>query len=329
MLRTAFFLISTFLLISCANSASGDQEIAENPDKKIITDSIKNEPPVLNSEELSTETKLPELFEKKIGSTTKPEVKKDVLQNQNEVPKPKTEDVKIEKNEIKKPSVEITKQPAEERLNLHRDWNRLLKTYVSTDGKVNYVGLKKDKQSIEKYLKLLSENSPASNWTRLESMAFWINLYNAFTIDLILEKYPINSILDLEKGNVWKSRSISIGGISYTLDRIEKEMLISPYKDPRIHFAVVCAASSCPPLLNEAWTKENIEAKLEEQSRKFINNSLFNSLSSKSIEISKIFEWYSSDFGNVISFLNKYAKISIDSKAKIKYKAYDWGLNKQ
>jgi hypothetical protein len=113
------------------------------------------------------------------------------------------------------------------------------------------------------------------------------------------------------------------------LDRIEKEMLISPYKDPRIHFAVVCAASSCPPLLNEAWTKENIEAKLEEQSRKFINNSLFNSLSSKSIEISKIFEWYSSDFGNVISFLNKYAKISIDSKAKIKYKAYDWGLNKQ
>jgi hypothetical protein len=330
MLQTLFFLISMFLLISCANRTSGDQEIAENQDKKSITDSIKNEPAVLNSEEeLFTKTQLPLQMNKKTDKKNKPEVKKEVLQNQNELPKPKTEDVESEKNEIKKPSVEITKAPAEEPLNLHRDWNRLLKIYVSTDGKVNYFGLKKEKQSIEKYLKLLSENSPASNWTRQESMAFWINLYNAFTIDLILEKYPINSIMELEKGNVWKSKSIRIGGISFTLDKIEKEILLGAFKDPRVHFAVVCAASSCPPLLNEAWTKENIDNKLEEQTLKFINNSLFNSLSSKSIEISKIFEWYSNDFGNVINFLNKYAKISIDSKAKIKYKAYDWGLNKQ
>lgn len=235
-----------------------------------------------------------------------------------------------DKTEFKKTEPILTaKAKAAEEKTSHSDWNRLMNNYVSADGKVNYSGLKTEKAAIDKYMADLKATAPTSDWSKQEAMAYWINLYNAFTISLIVEKYPnINGIMDLDAGKVWKTRTITVAGTAYTLDRIENEMLLKKYKEPRIHFALNCAAKSCPPLLNAAWTKDNIEEKLEAQTKKFINNRSFNTISTKSIEISKIFEWYASDFGNLIDYLNKYSTLKIEAKAKIKYSEYDWGLNK-
>ncbi len=158
-------------------------------------------------------------------------------------------------------------------------------------------------------------------------MAFWINAYNAFTVKLIVDNYPISSIMKLDNGKVWDRKWINIGGKTYSLNNIENDILRPQFKDPRIHFAVNCAAKSCPPLLNRAWTAANLESNFEKQARAFINNPEFNKISAKEVEVSKIFDWYASDFGNLIDYLNKYSSTKINANAKVKFREYDWALN--
>jgi hypothetical protein len=209
----------------------------------------------------------------------------------------------------------------------HEAWDVLLKKYVSATGKVNYKGFKADKSKLEDYLKILSNNAPESSWSKEEQMAFWINTYNAFTIKLIVDNYPLSSIQKLHGGKPWDHKWIKIGAKTYSLNNIENDILRPQYKDARIHFAVNCAAKSCPPLLNAAWTAANLNSTLDAQAKKFINNTAFNKLSDKKVEVSKIFEWYAEDFGNVVAFLNKYATTKVGAKAKVAYLEYDWALN--
>ncbi len=211
----------------------------------------------------------------------------------------------------------------------HDAWDKLLQQYVTADGKVNYGGLKKDKAKLEAYLKTLEENPPQDGWSRGEKMAFWINAYNAATIKLIVDNYPVSSITKLEGGKPWDVKRVKIGGKAYSLDAIENDILRPQFKDPRIHFAVNCAAQSCPPLLNRAWTAANLESNFEKQAKAFINNSRFNKISAKSVQVSKIFEWYGSDFGNLVTYLNKYATTKINAGAKVAFLEYDWALNQQ
>jgi len=209
----------------------------------------------------------------------------------------------------------------------HEAWDVLLKKYVSAAGKVNYKGLKADKNKLEDYLKTLSANAPEESWSKAEEMAFWINTYNAFTVKLILDNYPLSSINKLHGGKPWDQKWIKIGSKTYSLNNIENDILRPKFKDARIHFAVNCAAKSCPPLLNAAWTASNLNSNLDAQAKKFINNPAFNKLSEKKVEVSKIFEWYKEDFGNLPAFLNKYASIKVGAKAKVLFLEYDWGLN--
>lgn len=223
---------------------------------------------------------------------------------------------------------EVAPEPEEELPVLsHQIWDALLKKHVSSTGKVNYAGFKKDKTQLQQYLDLLATNPVQSSWSRNKKMAYWINAYNAFTVKLIVDHYPVSSITKIHSGKPWSKQWIKLGNQTYSLDQIENEILRPRYKDARIHFAVNCAAQSCPPLLNQAWTAENLEANFEKQARSFINNSKFNKIAEKKVQISKIFEWYAEDFDNIINYLNKYSQTAIKSNAKVTYLEYDWALN--
>ena len=217
----------------------------------------------------------------------------------------------------------------------HEKWNTLLKKHVSaSSGMVNYEGFKTDRESLNSYLNLLKNNHPKSSWSKNQQMAYWINAYNAFTVDLILRNYPLKSINDISKGGKkpWDIAFIKIGDKTYTLNDIEHKILRPKFQDPRIHFAVNCASISCPLLLNEAFTEQNLEEKLQQQAKRFINDKSRNKISSSSAQLSKIFEWFKGDFeknGSIIDFLNKYSNTKITPKAKITYLNYNWNLNKQ
>jgi hypothetical protein len=209
----------------------------------------------------------------------------------------------------------------------HLGLDSLLRKHVSTTGKVDYKGLKAQKKALDAYCKYLGEHVPDDSWTRQEQMAYWINAYNAFTLQLIVSHYPLTSINKLDKGKTWDVKRITLGGKKYSLNMIENDILRPTYKDARIHFAINCAAKSCPPLHNRAYTAENLETTLEARTKAFVNNEQFNALRNNKAQISKIFEWYAADFGDVKTFLNKYSVSQIGRNATIEYQEYNWDLN--
>ena len=159
-----------------------------------------------------------------------------------------------------------------------------------------------------------------------------MNAYNAYTIKLILENYPLKSIMDIkEQGkSAWKIPFAKVGGKTYTLDHIEHEILRKKLFDPKIHVGVNCASGSCPKLGNKAFTEQNVEAELTRLMKDFINDSSRNKLSKKKVQISSIFDWFKDDFtknGSIIDFLNAYSETEISKKAKISFLKYDWTLN--
>lgn len=208
----------------------------------------------------------------------------------------------------------------------YTEFNSLLQKHVSIAGKVDYVSLKKEIKSLDKVVADLVSVNLSSLKGKNEELAFWINLYNAGTLQLIASKFPIKSIKDLDGGKTWDVKRIKVGSKSYSLNDIENTK-IRTFKDPRIHFAVNCGAKSCPPLLNEAFTAAKLEQQLDKQAKKFVNSSNSTKISNTAVSISQIFDWYGADFGNVITFLNKYSTTKINSDAKISYLAYDWSLN--
>ena len=211
-------------------------------------------------------------------------------------------------------------------------FNDLLQKHVSEIGIVDYKSFKADETKLDGYISYLEKTSPTSSWSENKQKAFWINAYNAYTIKLILENYPIKSIMDIkQKGKTaWKIPFAKVGGKTYTLDHIEHEILRKTLFDPKIHVGVNCASGSCPKLGNMAFTEENVEASLEKLMKEFINDTSRNKLSKKKVQISSIFDWFKGDFtknGSVIDYLNKYSDFEINSNAKTSYLKYDWSLN--
>lgn len=218
----------------------------------------------------------------------------------------------------------------------HDIWDVLLKDYVK-DGKVNYQLLYKNKEQLNTYLNLLQSHAPVVNWSRNEQLTYWINAYNAFTIKIILDHYPVKSIKDIGSkvqiplvNSIWDIQFIEIGGKELSLNDIEHRILRKEFNEPTIHFAIVCASKSCPLLRSEAYKAINIDEQLNEQALLFINDKSKNHLAADHIEISKIFSWFEGDFikdGSLIEFLNKYSSTRINQNAKIGYLDYDWALN--
>lgn len=212
----------------------------------------------------------------------------------------------------------------------------LLKAHVK-DGRVDYRGFKTDEKKLSSYLIIL-EKTDTGSLSPDEQFAFYINAYNAWTIQLILTGYPgIESIKDLGHlfQSPWKKKICRIDGKILTLDEIEHEILRPRFKDPRVHFAINCASKSCPPLYPEPFTGKELNQQLDEAAAAFINDPERNRLEGNTLYVSKIFKWFAEDFkGDVIGFFRQYAKGSLKSKldnltnsVKIKYLEYDWSLN--
>jgi len=222
----------------------------------------------------------------------------------------------------------------------HSAYDRLLKKYVNDRGLVNYKGFKSEEKAFNAYLDKLSQTPPASSWSKDDQIAYWINAYNAYTIRLILNHYPVKSIKDIGSRikipfvtTPWAAKFITIGGESMSLDNIEHGTLRKKFDDPLIHFALVCASISCPKLRNEAYTASKLDAQLDDQGRDFINNPSKNKLAAGEAQLSKYFDWYKGDWNkggqSVIKWVNRYATTPITEKTKINYLTYDWNLNEQ
>lgn len=228
-------------------------------------------------------------------------------------------------------TVEEIEEPVVEKVSNtpnHDNWNSILKSNVSSSGKVNYTKMKTNLSEIENYISNLESLADQSTWSKNEKLAYWINLYNAATVRLIVQNYPTSSITKINGGKPWDKKVVTISGKSYTLNQIENDIIRPVFKEPRIHFAVNCAAISCPKIMNSAFTADKLNYQLTKQAKSFINGSK-NSLNEDSIEISKIFEWYAVDFGSsIIDYLNKYSTTTINSNAAVSYKEYNWDLNK-
>ena len=221
----------------------------------------------------------------------------------------------------------------------HKIFTDILQKYV-TDGFVNYKELAQD-QEFETYLNQLSITDP-SKLSEKEELAFWINTYNAFTIKAILDNYPVKSINDIKFGekSVWDENFISINKKMYSLNDIEHKILRIKFKEPRIHFAIVCASISCPELRNESYEADNLDKQLQEQTVKFLRDKKRNSfdLKNKKANISKIFEWFGEDFGksdkDILMYISNFLPDDVRKDIKqninewtISYKKYDWNLN--
>lgn len=205
--------------------------------------------------------------------------------------------------------------------------DKALNANVSSSGVVNYPGLKSD-VNFSKARELYKNLSPETTWTSNEKMAYWINVYNVFTIQLILDNYPVSSINNIDQP--WDKKFISINGELFSLNQIEHEILRPIFKDPRVHFAVNCASFSCPKLHNKAFRAETLDRDLNMLTRAFLNDSKRNKLSSGSIEVSQIFSWFKEDFTKgqtLIQFINKYANAAVEENASIDFLEYNWNLN--
>lgn len=212
----------------------------------------------------------------------------------------------------------------------HSAWDKMLKKYVNDAGFVDYKGFTSEQAQLQGYLTMLSKMEPNEDWSVQELLAYYINLYNAATVELILENYPIKSIKDIK--GAWSKDFVKIGDKEISLGAIEHGVL-RKMNEPRIHFAINCASYSCPKLMNEAFTASKINEQLDKATKEFINGDK-NEISANHPKLSKIFDFYTGDFKvdgkkDVIAYINQYSKIKINPNSRYTFKAYDWNLNAQ
>ena len=234
-------------------------------------------------------------------------------------------------------------QPAVGAVFDHSLFDQVLKTYVDDQGRVDYNGIAKDR-SFTVYMEAL-KTAPVDSMSRNEQLALWINAYNAVTIDKVIKWKPKKSVRETFVPGVWTGTKFfttqehTVAGRRLSQDDIEHEILRKQLKEPRIHFAIVCASSSCPPLARFAYTGENVQVKLEEETRKYINSERGTQIDSAKNELylSKLFDWFAGDFeyasGSVLNYVKQYldgeGRALLDKQPRINYIHYDWALNAQ
>jgi hypothetical protein len=201
-------------------------------------------------------------------------------------------------------------------------------TYVK-GGKVDYRSLKSQPKALEALLLSAKDMSISKNNARLYQ-AFWINSYNLLVIKGVVDHYPLKSPLDVD--GFFDKTAYEVGGMNITLNDLEHRLLRENFPDePRFHFVLVCAGLGCPPIIDKAYLPSSLEAQLEAQTRKAMNDPNFIRTTDDRILVSQIFEWYAADFsrnGNgLIGFINRYRDPDLPAEAKIGFYPYDWKLN--
>ena len=230
----------------------------------------------------------------------------------------------------------------------HADWQAVLDTYLITDDPsgvhlFDYRALQantEDRQRLNRYLVHLQELDPRQ-YSRDAQMAYWINLYNALTVRVVVDAYPVESILQIHNGETpdtgpWKDIHATVAGIPLTLDNIEHDILRPIWQDNRIHYGVNCASLGCPNLASEAFTAANLESLLDQCAKEFVNHLRAVELLDEAFGVtSSLYFWYMEDFGNseagVLAHLRKYAEEDLAEQLKAFDGSldheYDWRLN--
>lgn len=235
----------------------------------------------------------------------------------------------------------------------HSTWDKLLKTYVKTDktglNRVDYKAFKDNgHKTLKAYVKYL-ERIKVTNLNKAEQFAFWVNLYNAKTIDVVLDHYPVRSIRNISvddsligflktsvgAGGPWKAKIITVAGASLSLDDVEHNILRPVFKDPRVHYAVNCASIGCPNLRITAFTADNLEGQLNAGAIDYINSPRGFTVIGENVTASSIYRWFQEDFGgteqSIIAHALEYAKPKLKTRLArlnaIDSFAYDWALN--
>ena len=226
----------------------------------------------------------------------------------------------------------------------HTLWDQFLDTYVieGTDGvnRLPYARISDDDhQALVDYLAMLAR-TPISQLNRAQQRAFWINLYNALTVKVVADHYPVASIRDIDistglfADGPWRKKLVVIEGESLSLDDIEHRILRPIWRDPRIHYAVNCAAIGCPNLQRTAFTAQNTEALLEAGARAYVNHPRGVRSVEDGVIVSSIYVWFEADFatdGGVIAHYKRYANSplarKLNANPRVSGNAYDWALN--
>lgn len=221
----------------------------------------------------------------------------------------------------------------------HGHWAEVLQLHLKPGG-VDYEAIQRSPGLLKHYLDDLAEVSRAEfdQWARSAQVAFLLNLYNASTVDMVVTHYPVKSIRDIGSllRGPWKQEVVRLWGETTTLDHVEHDLLRRLYKEPRVHFALVCAARSCPPLRGEPYVGDRLEAQLEDQGRVFLSQTSKNRLdaSSRVLFLSPIFQWFKGDFvatgKSIPEFVSPYFPEGSPrqlSGYRIQYTVYDWRLN--
>jgi hypothetical protein len=230
----------------------------------------------------------------------------------------------------------------------HTAYARLLAAFVreGNDGvsRVDYARFKAEgHDELKSYIASLAATDPAT-LARAEQFAFWANLYNAKTLDLVLDHYPVRSIKDISlgggllaavTGGPWKAKVVTVSGRDLSLDDIEHGILRPVFKDPRVHYAVNCASIGCPNLGTKPFTGNQLDAQLDAAARAFVNHPRAASVGEDGLAVSSIYSWFKSDFGatdaGVIAHLKRYADTPLAARlrtvSEITDYRYDWSLN--
>jgi len=201
------------------------------------------------------------------------------------------------------------------------------KQYV-VENKVCYKAIRQEPEALNHLLNAAKEIrvsvADAANY-----QAFWINTYNLLVVSGVVAKYPVASPLQID--GFFDAKKYSVAGASFTLNEIENNLLRANFpEEPRFHFALVCGALGCPPIINKVYDPKILIEQLQEQTRKALNNPNFIQVSENKISISPIFKWYKEDFerkGSIKEFINKYRKIALPNTGSFSYYEYNWQLN--
>jgi hypothetical protein len=219
-------------------------------------------------------------------------------------------------------------------------WTALLQKYYDPAKGMDYAGLKaRDAQTLQNIRNGLAKVNVAA-LNRKQQLAYWINVYNINTVATIIENYPVKSIRDISTDpiirlNVFKKDRVPVGGGKLSLNDVENDKIREGFHDPRIHFAINCAARSCPPIRPEAYTGAQLDAQLDDQARKFLSGVRING---KTAHVTKIMDWFGEDFdqwgGGKSAFLRRYLPADqqrlLDQAGRnidFSYDDYDWSLN--
>lgn len=225
-------------------------------------------------------------------------------------------------------------------------WQDLLSKHYDPARGMDYKGLKQDKATRDRLRQQMAAVDVGS-LSRPEQLAYWINLYNISTVNVVAESYPVDSIRDISTDpivrlNVFKKPNVQVKGGTMSLDDVENKKIREVFKDPRIHFAINCAAESCPPIRPEPFTGARIDQQLDDQARRFLNGPQGVRIEKNGDEVvlhvTKIMDWFADDFekwgGGRVAFLRKYLPADkqkqIDvarGKVELEFQDYSWDLN--